>query len=209
VNRQTLKDHLTHHYAGMSLPSQTADRLSALAEVDLAGPDASHLRRQPDLWWPRLTALAAGVAIIISAAALYVAKTREQRPGPDRRLTDVPLEIPHLNQQPGDVVPRLVAVKFQADGCPFAAAVEPVFLELAEKYCSKPIIFARFDLTSEAKRQQSRNLACGLGIKGIYEGPHQSGMIKLIDRQNGEVLATLTKREQLPEMENMLARAFP
>ena len=209
MNRRTLKDHLTQHYAGMSLPSQTADRLSALAEVDLGTPDAPRAMRHADLWWPRLTAIAAGIAVIVSGAALYVAKTQVRRPGSDRSIAGDPIEITPPDQQSGEVVPRLVAVKFQADGCPFAAAVEPVFLELAEKYCGKPIIFTRFDLTNEAKRQQSRNLACGLGIEGICEGPYQSGMIKLIDRQNGEVLATLTKREQLPEMEDMLARAFP
>ena len=210
MSRRTLKDHLTQHYAGESLPSNTASRLQALANTDLGRSDPVKLNRDAGGWWLRFSALAAGFAVIVSGTVLYVvlrqAPGRPIAGGTRQNQAASPL---HPNGHEGAVVPMLVAVKFQAEGCPYAAAVEPVFRELADKYGDKPIVFAKFDMTSQSTLHQSRNLACVLGIDWIYEGPHQSGMIKLVDRQRREVLATLTDREQMPEMENMLARAFP
>ena len=105
--------------------------------------------------------------------------------------------------------PKLVAVKFQIEGCPFAEAAEPVFAELKKKFGDRSVVFAKYDMTSKMTLTQSRNLACCLGINWIYEGPFQSGMIKLIDRECGKVLATLTDRSQMPDMEQALASALP
>jgi thiol-disulfide isomerase/thioredoxin len=205
-----LKDQLTQHYARESLPADAAHRLQALADADQGHPDPALADRHSGDWWSRMSALAAGIAVILSGTVLFVVITQEplrQVAGRDG-LTSATRDV-STNGSANGVVPRLVAVKFQAEGCPLAAAIEPVFKKLADKYCDKPVVFARLDVTDDASLKQSRNLACGLGIDWVYEGAYRSGMIKLVDREHHQVLATVTDREQLPDMENMLARAFP
>lgn len=105
-------------------------------------------------------------------------------------------------------VPRLVAVKFQVDGCPLAARIEPVFAELVESYAEKPVMFARYDMTNAKSRCFSKNMATGLGFNWACEGAFQSGTILLIDRERREVLAKLTDGLGLPEMVRTLNRAL-
>ena len=59
--RQTLKDHLTQHYAGQSLAPGTAHRLRTLTEVDRNGLPCRDPEFHADRWWPRLSALAAAL----------------------------------------------------------------------------------------------------------------------------------------------------
>lgn len=171
--RPNLKNHLTQRYADKSLPSNTVDRLRALAGVDQFGPGRIIDHHHASFWWPRLYGLSAEIAVIVAGASFDVVLTPvPRRSEMDAVLTELRRIPVYKNEDGRTVVPRLVAVSFQADGCPFAVAVEPVFLELAEKYGDKPIIFTRFDMTSDTTLRRSRNLACGLGIDWMYEGPY-------------------------------------
>lgn len=210
MNRHNLRDCLTDFYAERSLPSSTAHRLKALANVDLGAASRTFAPRFPARWAYFLGGFMSSVALIVSAVLLYVvAYGLPRNPLPDSRELMPISPSRNLAVSEEDIVPRFVTVKFQIQGCPLADAVEPLFTELVEKYGDKPVIFARFDLTDEASLRQSHSLTLGLGIDWIYEGPYQSGMIKLIDRYRDVVLVTVTDREQLPQMENALALAGP
>ncbi len=63
------------------------------------------------------------------------------------------------------------------------------------------------DITTDQTRLQAQQLAANLGIPGVFDEPFESGMIKLIDRRRGELLALLTGEDQMPTMEGLLAHA--
>lgn len=203
MSTRNLSEHLTRLYAEKSLPSETASRLEELAGVDLQDAPRRKAYRAPGRWPQRLTSLAASVALLLSISSLYMVQTRNAA----IPVVELPLTVPP--DAGASDIPALVMVKFQIDGCPLAAAVEPAFAALLRKYANEPgVVFARCDITETTLRQSCALAAC-LGVDWAYEGPHQSGMIKLIDRERGEVLATLTDQEQMPELETVLARALP
>ena len=210
MSRHNLRDSLTDFYAERSLPSSTTHRLKVLAKVDLEAASRTFAPRFPARWAYVLVGFTSSVALIVSAVSLYlVASGLGRIPGPESGEL-MPVSHPrNLAVLEEGTVPRFVTVKFQFRGCPLSDAVEPLFNELIEKYEDMPVIFARFDFTDEASLRQSHSLTLGLGIDWIYEGPYQSGMIKLIDRYRNVVLVTVTDREQLPQMENALALAEP
>ena len=74
--------------------------------------------------------------------------------------------------------------------------------------CPNPILFVTLDITDETRRRQARYMADNLGISAVYDDPFESGMVKLIDRQGGEVLAVLTGEEHRPKMEGALAQTL-
>lgn len=210
MSRHNLRDCLTDFYAERSLPSSTAHRLQALANVDLEAASRTFAPRFPARWAYVLVGFTSSVALIVSAVSLYLVAFGFQRIPVTDSGELMPVSHPvNLAVGKQDTVPRFVTVKFQIQGCPLSDAVEPLFTELVEKYGDKPVIFARFDFTDEASLRQSHSLTLGLGIDWIYEGAYQSGMIKLIDRYRDVVLVTVTDREQLPQMEDALALAVP
>lgn len=210
MSRHNLRDSLTDFYAERSLSSSTAHRLKALAKVDLEPASRTFAPRFPARWAYVLVGFTSSVALIFSAVSLYlVASGLPRIPVPDSDLLMPVSPSRNLVALEEDTVPRFVTVKFQFRGCPLSEAAEPLFTELLEKYGDKSVIFARFDFTDEASLRQSHSLTLGLGIDWIYEGPYQSGMIKLIDRYRDVVLVTVTNREQLPQMEDALALAGP
>lgn len=210
MSRHNLRDSLTDFYGERSLPSSTAHRLKALADVDVVAASHTSVPRFPARWAYVLVGFTSSVALIVSAVSLYlVASGLGGSPVTDSDAL-MPANPPrHLAVLEEDTVPRFVTVKFQFRGCPLSEAAEPLFTELVKKYGDKPVIFARFDFTDEASLRQSHSLTLGLGIDWIYEGPYQSGMIKLIDRYRDVVIVTVTDREQLPQMEDALALAGP
>ena len=210
MSRHNLREYLTDFYAERSLPSSTAERLEALADVDLGAASRPFVPRSPARWAYFLGGFMSSVVLIVSAVSLYlVAFGFPQIPVTDSGEPMPVSPLRNLVVSAEDIVPRFVTVKFQVQGCPLADAVEPLFTELVEKYGDKAVIFARFDLTDAVSLRQSHSFTQGLGIGWVYEGTYQSGMIKLIDRYRDVVLVTVTDREQLPQMEDALALAGP
>ena len=105
-------------------------------------------------------------------------------------------------------LPALVAVNIKADWCRRSPEVAPIFSDLLGSYGSEPILFVTLDITSQETRRQAELLVSDLSIPDVFASPFESGMIKLIDRRKGEVLAILTGEEQVPELEGLLAGAL-
>ncbi len=209
MSRQTLRQHLTEYYGNQPLSGATADRLRSLADVDRDSGAREVVYRYPGRWLQITVGLAACIALVLSAASFYAVRGRthvDQFVGRD----PIGQRVPAVNRSfvSGVLSPRYVTVKFQIDGCPLAAGIEPTFVKLLEKYCERPVLFARYDMTDAKRQRLSQNQAVGLGIDWAYEGAFQSGTILLIDRKQGKILATCTNREQLPEMVSALDRAL-
>ena len=162
-------------------------------------------------WRPAtLVGLAASVALLLVALVLYL---RMGEPAPGNAIQQSvmarPTEVVVGPESASLLTPKLVAVKIRADWCARTPDVAPIFDDLTTKYGNQPILFVTLDITDETGRQQARHMAANLGISSVYDDPFESGMVKLIDRQDGQVLAVLTGEEHRPKMEGVLAQALP
>lgn len=209
MTRGSTKDHISGYYTGESLSPEITRRLAALAEIDRLGESVVPVAPGRSLWPLRLFGVAASIALILSSVSLYVVY---------RRVSDIPLldqdAIANTMESTRNglthvaTAPRLVAMKFQIEGCPLAASTEPAFVQLVNKYCEQPVMFVRYDMTNEQSQRFSRNTAASLGVDWAYRGAAQSGTILLIDRATGRTLATLTNCEQLGVMDRTIEQAL-
>ena len=60
-------------------------------------------------------------------------------------------------------------------------------------------------LLGDVRREQAKLLSSTLGIPLVFEEPFESGMIKLIDRENDALLAAVTGREQAGVLASRIA----
>jgi len=104
--------------------------------------------------------------------------------------------------------PELIAVKFHADWCGSCKAMGDVFEELQEKYDTQPVLYVTLDQTREHQRTQSAYLAKALGLGGVWkEHGGSTGFILLIDAESKDVVARLTREQNLKAMGAALEQA--
>ncbi len=193
MNQKNLKDHLVAFYGDRLPPRDTASRMKALARIDAAQPTRSEPHRalgSPSLWL-RGYAVAATLALCVLGA--YLVRTGSG-------------SAPSLGNEPR---PNLVAVGVFADWCGRCPTIEPLFAQLADKYDNQPILFISLDITDQNKQLRGRYLARSLGIEWIFDGKLESGMIRLLDRERHEVLATLVDSREMPTLVSAFAQALP
>ncbi len=104
-----------------------------------------------------------------------------------------------------NATPGLVAVQIHADWCARSPEVAPIFTDLLTEYGNEPVLFVTLDITDDVRRGQAELLAESLGIPQAFDPPFESGMIKLIDRRNDTLLASITGRDDSAEFELVLA----
>ena len=208
MSRKSLREHLQNYYENHSLPTQDVERLTRMARASKPGKEHS-MAQLLMAWWPRtLAGFAAGAIIVLIGVAFFLPQSEEGRQAFTSSSTAVPgVELrPVMNAGMGSA-PSLVAVQIQADWCRRTPIVAPLFKELTSKYGNQPILFVTLDITDETKRKQARLLASNLGIDRVFDEPFESGMIKLLDRDQKKVLMILTEEEHRPRMEVLLAQA--
>ena len=101
-----------------------------------------------------------------------------------------------------------MAVRIHADWCPKSPDVAPVFAELLTQYGNEPLLFVTFDISDDVRLEQAKLLGASLGIERAFEEPFGSGMIKLIDREEGRLLAAVSGSEQAAELQLRIAEAL-
>jgi thiol-disulfide isomerase/thioredoxin len=105
--------------------------------------------------------------------------------------------------------PEVIALKFHADWCGSCRAMGPVFTDLGNKFDTKPVLFLELDHTSEPSRRQAEYLAAVLGLQEVWKKDGGStGFILLIDADTHEVLAKLTKEQDIKAMGGQLLEAI-
>lgn len=144
----------------------------------------------------RTLASAAVMAAILALAALGIG------------LGGRALLGPTLEEETTAVLPRLVAVQIRADWCPRTPEVGSVFTELLASYGNEPVLFVTLDITDDILHEQGKRLSANLGISQAFDEPFESGMIKLIDRQNDVLLATFTGGEKVEIFKIRIAEAI-
>ncbi len=176
--RPTLVEAVDGYYAANELP---ADRLQRL--VDL------HPQRRTYRRWVAAALATAGILVALA----FTVGVERSRSAPAARLAAEAMR------------PGLVAVQIHADWCPRSPSVAPIFGELLTRYGNQSVLFVTLDITDDVRRGQAELLAESLGIVRALDEPFGSGMIKLIDRDNDVLLASITGREDSPEFEIRLA----
>lgn len=212
MNRRTIEEHMADHYRDTRLPPSTATRLARLARAD-----AQNERKGAAGLGTVRYAVAACIGLLgVSIALQVVGLARDRTMYVARPINAVgdglvggtqTRDVSHLLNR-GQVAPRLVAMHFSLDGCPYTEETTPVFTSLMNKYGDRPVIFTQYDITDERVRMRSANLARAIGVGGLYEGLFQSGVIELIDRETGEILSVMHRRDELSIFEDALVQAL-
>lgn len=199
-----LRDHLVDFYGGRLLSDEREVRLVAMARRGAPRKEAVMPARSGRI----LTILAAAAVLVVALVGLYA--NRSGTDGSKAGLAVTATEREGRGPSPDSMeVPNLVAVKIHADWCARTPVVDPIFTDLTEKYGNQPILFVTLDITDDVLRRQSELLASNLQIgNAVFAEPFESGMVKLIDRSKGEVLAVLRDEAEAPTMESALAQAL-
>ncbi len=175
-----LQDLVREYYEDNALPEATLRRLTT----------RPRLRSSTTRRWVIAGAMAATVALVGLGLGLGMAV------------------MPAASSHTAPAVPRLVAVQIHADWCARSPEVAPIFTELLTQYGNEPVLFVTLDITDDVRREQAKLLSAALGIPQALDEPFESGMIKLIDRESHSLLAAVTGREQVVELELRIAEAL-
>lgn len=178
MSRSTLRRQVREFYLGARIPAEHAERLAGMVR-DRTREIRPRSTPAPARSWRAPAALALAASLVVAIAWIL--------------------------QLGAPVEPRFIAVRIHADWCNRTPVVTPVFTRLLEEFGGEDVLFVSFDMTDDARRSQSRQLTATLGIEEILEPPFESGMIKLVDRERGRVVATVTGDEGVSEMETILA----
>jgi len=210
MSKKSMRDHVTRFYKSRSFPDRKARWLVGLSQQSKPVEESPMYRPAKIRRPTALVGLAASVALLLAAAVLYL---RLGGPAPDSPVQSRALsehaEVMVAPESADLLTPRLVAVKIQADWCARTPEVAPIFDDMTAQYGNQPVLFVTLDITDETGRQQARYMVANLGISSVYDEPFESGMVKLIDRQDGQVLSLLTGEQHRPTMEGALAVALP
>ncbi len=209
VNRMNLRDHVTRFYKSESFPDSKAERLVEIAKQTRIEGEMS-ISSSGSNWRPQTWIRFTAAASLLVMTGLYMIVGTSAIKSDRKQVVQSGLVEGNLGMELSEkLAHRLVAVEIRADWCARTPEVAPIFDNLTTEYGDQPILFVTLDITDNAGRQQSRLKAENLGITSVYDAPFESGMVKLIDREEGQVLAVLTGEEDWPKMEGMLALALP
>jgi thiol-disulfide isomerase/thioredoxin len=108
--------------------------------------------------------------------------------------------------------PRVVAIKFWHEHCPYCRELDPSYASVVEQMRDDPVVFLTFDMSTERSRARSAAVAEGLGIRELYEERFgTSGYVVLLDHQTRALLGELTFKQDVDEMmatiDDAIARA--
>ena len=218
MNRQTPGKHLASYYRGKIVPAETAARLKALALADPNGtPSPARKPRRGPMTKSTRRLMLGALAMVPMIVYLLLPRTtlREPSPAPVVPSQGVRPVADHSAVE-GSELPNLVAVRFHADWCPRCPMIASIYGDLSQRYRDQPVLFVTLDVTNGVTRRQSWERAQAAGIGWVYpdtkpyraSGSYETGMIQLVDRRRGEVLAVVTGDEHLPRMEGVLAEAL-
>ncbi|MCH1506313.1 MAG: hypothetical protein GWQ05_05010 [Verrucomicrobiaceae bacterium] len=123
--------------------------------------------------WKRwaIGATALATAAVVSLAFTLMAKPSGSANGPEIASTS-----------PNDLLEdrKLVAVMIHAKGCANSEAMDPVFAELQREFVEEPVLFIKFDYSSDCAVRQAELLSHDLGLDSIFNDYKRTGNIVLV-----------------------------
>ena len=95
--------------------------------------------------------------------------------------------------------PRLIALRFHHDLCPYCKTLDPLFAELAQRANHKSVLFVTLDLSTEAAQQQAGLLAGALGLQSAWPGNYSKlGTVTFVDANTRRVLSSVRAYKTKP-----------
>ncbi len=204
MKHRSFRQHMADAYAEAALPAERVERLQRLAE--LTAP-AHHAGRPAPGRWRRATwsALAACAAASVIGNVYLLSTGRPSVP----QVVDKSQTLRPTPPGSAMLSPNLVVARVHADWCQPSLDLAPFYMDLGEEYRNQPVIFVTLDITDDRSREAALRIASTLGIDIVTRAPFESGVIKLVDRSAGKILAEVSDHEQMPAMELALAMALP
>jgi len=216
VKQQLIEQVVSEFYRRQEPPPASLERL--VREAGAAQPSAA----QRPSFRPAASArqFVAGLvaALLLAAVPAYFLGERAGRrtaAEPSPSLAARPAD-PLPASAPRALEPRLVVARIHADWCPRCPTIAPLYEELLTRYGNEAVMVVTLDITNPQTRRQAMLLAESLGIRdqvGVaYNGNRvrlEPGMIRLIDREQHSVMATLRSVDDRPDFESRLALALP
>lgn len=87
--------------------------------------------------------------------------------------------------------PRIIAVRFHHDLCPFCKALEPEFSKLIRRTDEDSVLFLTLDLTSKSTQRQAALLVGALGLEHVWPGDlSKLGTVTFVDGRSKEIVST-------------------
>lgn len=92
------------------------------------------------------------------------------------------------DETPDESMPRLIAVKFHADGCAKCKEMDGKYLaKLKTELADQDVLFLTADLTSRGSRHQSKLLLNTLNMDGLWaKYGKSSGTLVIVDLDTGD-----------------------
>lgn len=200
-------------YRGKTVPAGTAARLKALALVDIQRTGDVGVKHQRGRLTKSKRLLLVGVLALLPVSAwflwtnsLFMTTPQLTKPADVREMQ---AESP-VSDAPA--IPNLVAVRYHADWCPKRSTAAYIYGKLQAKYAHRPVHFVTLDISNDETRREGFKTATALGIDWIAPDMEifvggLASVIKLVDRERREVLATVTQNEHM-HFDNVLAGAL-
>ena len=106
--------------------------------------------------------------------------------------------------------PVVYGVFFYAEWCGSCKTLEPKVAQAREEaeLDNQDILFITLDLTDDATKHQASMMAATLGINHVYENnAGKTGFMLLLNAENGEKLAQLTKKMEPDDIATRIQEA--
>lgn len=197
-----MKEQLADVFSSASCPPEVLARLERMAKLE-RGAKSSVGGRTASRWSMAWIGLIAAAIVLLLGNVYWLTQSVDSQSIVEQ-TSDEP-ESP----RPSGIGADLVVVRIHADWCGRSPEIAPLFAELSRKFGNQPVLFVTLDITDDQRRKEAERMASALGIESVLQQPFESGMLKLIDRRQGEALAVATDRQELPVLEDILAQVLP
>lgn len=105
--------------------------------------------------------------------------------------------------------PKVIVAKFHADWCGSCKAMGSVMEDLQNKLDGEQALFVTFDLTNKTTKHQSELLGAALGLEKLWaDNKGSTGVIKVVNSESKEVIASFNKENNLKEMTAAITSAI-
>ncbi len=204
--KKDLREHIREHYLSESL---SAEQLTELHDLLCSDTPLERLPRSQKARLPFYVRMFAVAAMLALAAIPFSYELGKQVGKSSAELPDAVRRDDGARVIQNPVSVQLVAIKLHADWCNRCPLIAPIFDRIEREYGTKPVLFITLDLTDDARRRQSEQLADALGVRWLLDREHRTGIIALVDRTAKQILAVASEPDDWPLLASAIGDNLP
>lgn len=119
-------------------------------------------------------------------------------------LSGLAYTAPVIAENPADDL-ELIAVRMYADWCGYCKELDSKLDEIKTDFEDTGVWFTYFDITDDFMHKQTRFQAAKLDLSHVYEEYHdQTGIMLLVNPENGEVIDKVTSEPSKDEIKDQI-----